>query len=170
GGMPRPVEARRLCARSGADRYLLGSFKKQGKPEGGGEKILATFYSGSASGGDMDVFKTTADGGYECIPALALHVAGKVCRLPKNVSTFRDSSDFIPSFSHLLQLVRYGKMAEASKKAEKLSADHPESADARYVGALAALGAKKPYAALRLFNEARNLDPSVSMPASKKEG
>jgi Flp pilus assembly protein TadD len=167
-GTPRPGEAKRLCARSGADRYLLGSFTKRKDSEGRGETVSATFYSGTASGGDMAVFKTTVDGGVECLPALALHAAGKVCRLSKDVRPFRLDAGFLRPFSLALQLVREGKMGEASKKAAKLSTDYPESADARYLGGLAAMGLKKPYTALRLFNEARNLDPSFSMPAHRE--
>lgn len=164
-GMPRPGEARRLCARSGADRYLVGSFTTRKDSKGGGETVSATFYSGSVSGGGMDVFKATADGGDECLPSLALHAAGRMCRLSKDVRPFRAPAGFFRPFSTALQLLREGKTGEASEQAAKVSADYPESADARYLGGLAAKGARKPYLALRLFNEARNLDPAFSMPA-----
>ena len=167
-GAPRPAEARQFCAQSGADRYLLASFTLRKDAGERGETGSVTFYSGSASGGDMDVFKTAVDGGDECLPALALHAAGKVCRLSKDVRPFRAPLGFLQAFSLALQLVREGKTAEASQSAARVSADYPESADARYLGGLAALGAKKPYLALRLFNEARNLDPSFSLPAYRE--
>ncbi len=167
-GMPRVAEVGRLCAREGADRYLLGSFIKKNSSAGSGETVTATFYSGSASGGDVDVFKTTVAGGEESLPELALHAAGKVCRLAKDAPPPRVSPGFLPPFSRALQLVRDGEVKEASQRAAKVAEDYPESADARYLRGLAALGAKKPYLALRLFNEARNLDPAFSMPAYRE--
>jgi tetratricopeptide (TPR) repeat protein len=167
-GTPRAGEARRLCAREGADRYLLGSFAKRKDSAGSGETISVTFYSGSASGDNVDVFKTTVAGGEESLPELAVHAAGKVCRPAKDARPPRVPPGFLPRFSQALQLVRDGEVKGASQKAAKVSEDYPESADARYLSGLAALGAKKPYMALRLFNEARNLDPAFSMPAYRE--
>jgi len=164
-GMPRASEARLLAAREGADRFLLASFAKRKDSAGRGETVSVTFYSGSASGDGIDVFKTSVAGGDESLPALAAHAAGKACRVEQDARPPRVSPGFLPPFSRALQLMRNGDLRGASQNAAKLSEDYPESADARYLNGLIALGAKKPYMALRLFNEARNLDPAFSMPA-----
>ncbi|MCX6339523.1 MAG: tetratricopeptide repeat protein [Candidatus Aureabacteria bacterium] len=164
-GMPRVGEARTLCARAGADRYLLGAFAKRKDSAGRGETASVTFYNGSASGDGTDVFKTGVAGGDESLPALAAHAAGRACRLVQDPLPPRVPPGFLPPFSRALQLLGDGDLGGASRNAAQLSEDYPESADARYLNGLVALGAKKPYMALRLFNEARNLDPAFSMPA-----
>jgi tetratricopeptide (TPR) repeat protein len=161
-GLPRLKEAGILCGNAGADRYLLGSFEPKESPDEGGGTI--TFYVGTPGGKAPRAFSAgiVGDGS---LPEVAAFAAARACAGRPGASDLKVPAGFLPPFSRTLKILREGDPTSAMSEAMKLAEAYPDSADACYLAGLASMEEKNPYAALRAFTRARNLDPEFSLPA-----
>lgn len=162
-GMPDLEEASRLRAGAGADRCLLGRAVRSGKAGDAGGASTVTFYLVGSGDAPPEAFGADiADDG--CIPALAAWAAGKIYPAPAAIPALKMPPGLLPSFSRGLKLLREGDPAGAERTLLAAAKEYPGSPDARYLRGLSAGERGKPYEALRLFNEASNLDPGFSLP------
>lgn len=167
-GLPNFEEASRLRAGAGADRCLLGRAVRPGNHgDAAGASTTVTFYLVGARDSRPDAFSADVAGD-GCIPALAAWAAGKVNPAPGGIPVLKAAPGILPSLSRGLKLLRDGDAAGAERELLSAANRYPKSPDARYLLGLAAAGHGKPYAALRLFNEASNLDPGFSLPAYRE--
>ncbi|MCC6449127.1 MAG: tetratricopeptide repeat protein [Candidatus Aureabacteria bacterium] len=159
-GMPEFNEAARLRVEAGADRILLGRAAPSGAP--GASTVF--FYLAGADGSRPEAFGADiAEDG--CIPALAEWAAGKIAPAPARTPPPMPPA-LLPVVSRGLRLLR---AADPERAARALPADaHPRNADVRFLLGRAAALRRKPYAALQLFTEATNLDPSFASPAYRE--
>ena len=159
-GLPDFEAASRLRLGAGAGRVLLA----RAVPSGASGASTITFYLLAGTAGPRPEAFSAEIAEEACIPALAEWTAAKVDPASAGNHAPAVAPDLLPPFSRALRLLREGD-AEGAWRALLAAADaSPRNADARCLLGRAAAGSRKPYAALRLFNEAANLDPSFALP------
>lgn len=160
-GMPGFNGASRLRTEAGADRILLGRAAPSEAP--GASTVF--FYLVGADGSRPEAFSADiAEDG--CIPALAEWAAGKIASASARGSARPMTPALLHAFSRALKLLREADPERAERALP--AAAHPRNADVCFLLGRAAALRRKPYAALRLFTEAANLDPSFASPAYRE--
>lgn len=159
-GMPDFEAAGRLLSGTGAQRCLLG---RAARPPRAGGASTVVFYLLDSGGGRPEAFSAEISGD-ACLPALAAWAAARIAPRGARVPAPAIPHGLLPSFSRGLGLLRAGDADGAELALLGAAREYPASADLRFLLGSAAARRGKPYDALRLFNEASNLDPSFSLP------
>lgn len=155
-GRPDIAEGLRRRAAAGADRCLLGRVARSGNAS------TVTFYLAGPGAGAPEAFSAEITGD-ACLPALAAWAAGRIAR-GGEIPALAMPPALLPAFSRGLALLRNGDLPGAEGALRAAARERPAGADVRYLLGVVAERRGKPYDALRLYNEASNLDPGFSLP------